>query len=294
MAFLLTWHGTLLCRLRQGGGLVHRPPLPVSDDVEPVVLDLPVEQLQPGFGHHLRATLPELPVNPPGELQRFRLQWAGDQRTVTLQHEAAFLSADPNSDRVTLFRTEAGGMETFLPLSPADLDALRVILASSWLIRSSGGLAERPTTGKLFHLHVGDLAADLRFQMPFDLASWPDRLTLLRDGWRIDQICHVPAADLLRRVRQLRDPRTVRNQRPIIDRVRALPGTDPRVDRPDAAGAGKVPPGGRSGADRGAAVPAERPARLYGGALLHSGLAGRTAIPADCSMSIPTPCSTAT
>ena len=176
---LLTWHGTLLCRLRQGGGLVHRPPAPVSDDVEPVVLDLPIEQLQPGFGLHLRATLPELPANPPGELQRFRLQWAGDQRTVTLRHEAAFLSADPNSDRVTLFRTEAGGMETFLPLSPVDLDALRLILSSSWLIRSSGVLVERPTTGRLFHLHVGDLAADLRFQLPFDLASWPDRLTLL-------------------------------------------------------------------------------------------------------------------
>ena len=37
-----------------------------ADDVEPVVLDLPIEQLQPGFGHHLRATLPELPVNPSG------------------------------------------------------------------------------------------------------------------------------------------------------------------------------------------------------------------------------------
>ena len=189
MAFLLTWHGTLLCRLRQGGGLVHRPPLPVSDDVEPVVLDLPVERLQPGFGHHLRAALPALPVNPPGEMQRFRLQWAGDRRTVTLQHEAAFLSADPNSDRVTLLKAEPGGMELFLPLSPVDLDALRVILASSWLIRSSGVLTERSTTGKLFHLHIGDLAADLRFQMPFDLTSWPDRLTLLRDGWRIDQAC---------------------------------------------------------------------------------------------------------
>ena len=49
--------------------------------------------------------------------------------------------------------------------------------------------SERSTTGKLFHLHVGDLAVDLRYQMPFDLANWPNRLTLLRDGWRIDQIC---------------------------------------------------------------------------------------------------------
>ena len=74
-------------------------------------------------------------------------------------------------------------------MSQADLDALRGIVTSSWLTRSSGYLTERPTTGELFHLHVGDLSADLRFQLPFDLANWPDRLTLLRDGWRIDQIC---------------------------------------------------------------------------------------------------------
>jgi hypothetical protein len=43
--------------------------------------------------------------------------------------------------------------------------------------------------GQPFHLLVGELEADLRFQLPFDRATWPDRLTLLRDGWRIDQIC---------------------------------------------------------------------------------------------------------
>jgi hypothetical protein len=189
MAFLLTWHGTLLCRHRQSGALVHRPPSPASDDVVPVALDLPMEQLQPGFGHHLHATLPQLPANPPGELQRFRLQWAGDQRTITLQHDEAFLSAEPNGDQVTLVKAAAGGWQTFLPMSQIDLDVLRTIMTSAWLTRSSGALAERPATGALFHLHVGDLSVDLRFQLPFDLANWPDRLTLLRDGWRIDQIC---------------------------------------------------------------------------------------------------------
>ena len=33
-------------------------------------------------------------------------------------------------------------METFLPVSPVDLDVLRAILTSSWLIRSSGVLAD--------------------------------------------------------------------------------------------------------------------------------------------------------
>jgi hypothetical protein len=189
MAFLLTWHGTLLCKHRPSGALVHRPLSPTSDDVEPVVLDLPTEQLQLTFGHHLRELLPELPPNAPGELQRFRLQWAGDQRTIFLQHEDAFLSADPGGDRVSMFNAPPGGWQTFLPVSPADLDALRSIVTSSWLTRSSGVLTEHPTTGELFHLHVGDLSADRRFQLPFDLANWPERLTLLRDGWRFDQIC---------------------------------------------------------------------------------------------------------
>jgi hypothetical protein len=87
MAFLLTWHGTLLCRHRPSGTLVHRPLLPAADDAEPVVLDMPIEQLQPGFGHHLRASPPELPPNPAGGLQRFRMQWNTDQRTIMLAHE---------------------------------------------------------------------------------------------------------------------------------------------------------------------------------------------------------------
>lgn len=189
MAFLLTWHGTLLCRHRQRGDLVHRPLPVVADDAEPVVLDLPIELLQPGFSHHLCAALPELPNNPPGELREFRMQWGGDQRTISLQRDAAFLSAEPDGDRVTLFRTLVGGWESFLPLSQTDLDVVCAILASPWLVRSSGVLAERHTMSNPFHLQVGDAAADLRFQLPFDLANWPRRLTLLRDGWRIDQLC---------------------------------------------------------------------------------------------------------
>jgi hypothetical protein len=189
MAFLLTWHGTLLCRRRQGGVLVHCPLANISDDVEPVVLDLPIEQLRADFGHHVRATMPELPSHPPGSLQRFRLQRSADQQTITLGYETAFLSAELEGDRVTLVRTEARDWESFLPVSEVDLDALRQILASSWLIRSSGALIERPTTWRFFNLQLGELMIDLRHQMPFDLASWPHRLTLLRDGWRIEQIC---------------------------------------------------------------------------------------------------------
>ena len=189
MAFLLTWHGTLLYRHRQSGALVHRPLLPVADDYEPLALDVPMEQLQPAFGRYVLDAAPELPQHPAGALQQFQLRRGGEGLTLVLQHDGAFLSANPQGEQVTLFRGEPTGWQSFLPLSAADLDALRTILTSAWLTRSSGVLTERPVLGDLFHLHIGDLAADLRFQLPLELAGWPHRLTLLRDGWRIDQVC---------------------------------------------------------------------------------------------------------
>jgi len=189
MAFLLTWHGTLLCRQRQSGALVHRPLLPAAqDDVEPIALNVPIELLQPSFSNHLRAAQPELPANPPGELQRFQLAWSDDCRTVILKAGSSLLSAEPHGDRTDLFRTEARGWENFLPLSAIDLATLRTLLGASWLIGSSGALVERPEIGQYFLLRLGETQIDLRYQLPFDLANWPFRLTVLQDGWRIERI----------------------------------------------------------------------------------------------------------
>src|SRR5690242_18331968 len=116
MAFLLTWHGTLLCRHRHSGALIHRPLLPaVQDDAEPVTLDVAIHLLQPGFSDHVRAAQPKLPVTPPGELRQFQLHWGDDQRTVTLSDGSALLSAEPHGDRTEIFRTEAHGWENFCP-----------------------------------------------------------------------------------------------------------------------------------------------------------------------------------
>jgi hypothetical protein len=37
-------------------------------------------------------------------------------------------------------------------------------------------------------LRIGSLALDLRWNVPLDLSEFPHRLTVLRDGWRIDRI----------------------------------------------------------------------------------------------------------
>ena len=53
-----------------------------------------------------------------------------DQRTITLRHDDAFLSAEPNGDRVSLVQgARPGGWETFLPLSPRPISTP---CAASW------------------------------------------------------------------------------------------------------------------------------------------------------------------
>ena len=190
MAYLLTWHGTLVCRLRPSGVVVHRPLTSSFDDVEPVTVDLPADQLHIDLAHHLRAELPTLPPHPPGVLESFGMGWSRDQRTLQFQRDGAFLSADRNTDQVTLSKVEPRDWESFLPLEPRDFEVLRQMLHTSWLHRSSGTLISRPTLDAGFNLSVGELVADLRYQLPFDLSEWPHRLTLLREGWRIDQVCH--------------------------------------------------------------------------------------------------------
>jgi hypothetical protein len=189
MVFLLTWHGTLLCRRRQDGALVHRPLTDRSEDAAPVELDMPIERLRAEFSHHLRAVLPELPDHAPGALQRFHMRWAADQRTLNFYHGNVFLSAALSTGLVEALAPKAEDWEAFLPVSQAVLDALRELLGSSWLVRSTGALVERPAMWRFFNLLLGDIAVDLRYQLPLDLANWPHRLTLLRDGWRIEQLC---------------------------------------------------------------------------------------------------------
>jgi hypothetical protein len=52
-----------------------------------------------------------------------------------------------------------------------------------------GARVERPAMLRFFSLLLGDVAVDLGYQMPLDPANWPHRLTLLRQGWRIEPIC---------------------------------------------------------------------------------------------------------
>ena len=73
-------------------------------------------------------------------------------------------------------------------LAPADLDALRAILTSTWLIRSSGAWSN---ARRLATFHPAGRRAGRRPSLSGAVRSrtLAGRLTLLRDGWRIEQIC---------------------------------------------------------------------------------------------------------
>jgi hypothetical protein len=192
LTYFLTFQGTLLCAAVDAGvlTLVQRPVDGEGNDAQPVAVDLPVEQLRPGFDQFLTNTQPVLnrtiAFSPFGTVHLGR---AKDQRCVTLTWQGHLLAAFADGRIVT--GADLPDWEGFLPISSAELEMLRQILANDWIIRSSGALV--PSNGvALAHwytLRLGDLKFDLRDQLPFDAAHWPFRLTVLQDGWRIEQLC---------------------------------------------------------------------------------------------------------
>ncbi len=85
----------------------------------------------------------------------------------------------------------AGDWEGFMPVSQTEFGVLLAIFHTNWPVRSTGQyVPASDVIMKPFHeLHIGPLGVDLRWQLPLELSQWPNRLTLLRDGWRIQQIC---------------------------------------------------------------------------------------------------------
>jgi hypothetical protein len=190
MTVLITWQGSVLCRHRTNSSLVQRGIASGFEDADPIDPGVPFEALEVSFTAHLRADANIDITLPTGPLRGWRVTRARDGRTLNLSHDGLFLSAVYQSDAVEPV-AEAGRWEGFLPLSQADFAALRQVLATDWLVRSSGGLvpAGEVAVAPIHSLNFGVHPFDLRFQVPFDLSEWPNRLTLLRDGWRIEQLC---------------------------------------------------------------------------------------------------------
>ncbi len=188
-SYLLSDHGTLICRDRRTGRVCQQPLHWPADHIVPMTIDLDVTR---GRDDPARLLAPsEAPLGVPmsgGDLAGFTAQLSDDRSHVTLARGTLFMSAEYDSDRVTLDRTEAHDWERFVLLSAADLAGLRMVLANDWVRRGTLELVKRSAVA-LSQNHIlrfGGLDFLLRHQLPLQGAPTPFRLTLLREGWRIE------------------------------------------------------------------------------------------------------------
>ena len=191
MTFLLTSHGTLICRDRDSGMLVHRPLAAAMAAAETLDIGDLTSVLQVGMSHFLRDAEGFLRVAlNKGPLAGWSLTRSDDRRTLLAGRSGRYLIA--LADREVLQEVEdpydIGAW--FLPLSADDLAVLSHLCRDRWLVPSAGD-AMRPATGVLqgpFALRIGAMEVDLRWNLPFDRSEFPHRLILLREGWLIEPI----------------------------------------------------------------------------------------------------------
>jgi hypothetical protein len=184
VTFLLTYHGTLLCR--NGARLVHRS----ADNragVSAIRLDLPWERIRSDFDRNLRADPAEIRSAVPfGDLAGFTLHVEPDRRSVLLSRDDHYLSAQPNGTTL-IDREQASGWERFVPVQLEELDLLLSLRTHDWVLST----ADDKIPARLVRLaeHHGlwfdKQHFDLRYQLPFLGEQDGRRVTLLRDGWRI-------------------------------------------------------------------------------------------------------------
>ncbi|MCB8882733.1 hypothetical protein ACELLULO517_20985 [Acidisoma cellulosilytica] len=184
MTFLLTYHGTLLCR--DGAKLVHRS-VDNRAGVSPVRLDLPWERVRSDFDRNLRAKPAEIRSTVPfGDLAGFTLHIEPDRRSVLLSQGDRYLSAQLNGSMLT-DREQAAGWERFVPVQMEELDRLLSLRAHDWVLStSSRRIPARSVRLSTQHgLWFDEHHFDLRYQLPLLGEHEGRQLTLLRDSWRI-------------------------------------------------------------------------------------------------------------
>jgi hypothetical protein len=191
MSRLLSSHGTLLCRDRKTGALLHRKLTASLDDIDALEIDDASRMLGPNFGHYMRDDVSALRLElKHGFLAGWTITRSPDQRSLALSRNGHWLMAVADTEAAIL--TADGTLEAarFLPIDQPDLAVLSDMVTGRWLVQSADA-STPPHSGTLmsgFRLSVGPLVIDLRWTLPFDRSEWPHRLPILRDGWRIDKL----------------------------------------------------------------------------------------------------------
>ena len=143
---LLTSHGTMLCS--GPDGLYHVPLDAVTSADTPVMLDM-FESTRVGrYERFLTRTntpliFSSLPGFPPG----CEILLGPDRRTVTLQQNGRFYSAEPMNRPLAHDRSAAGLWETFLFVTEEDFAGIKHLFAHDWVVASSRQLARSALEG---------------------------------------------------------------------------------------------------------------------------------------------------
>ena len=170
--------------------LVHRPLTGPFDDAEILDIANHGQPLSVDLGAFLRDEVDDLRFElPDGLLAGWTFTRAPDHRSVIIARNGQYLTALASHEAVNLSGDVSIPEACFLPLTTPDLTALQELVSSRWLVKSDQAAPPAPAVvGMDFALRIGSLTVDLRWNLPFDLSDFPNRLVMLRDGWRIDQV----------------------------------------------------------------------------------------------------------
>ncbi len=192
MTYLLSGLGTLLCQTRDSGALVHRPLTAALDDVDLLDIGDLTDTLLVGQHNFLRDDAESLHCTlATGPLAGWTaIRSPEDRRSLILTRDGTRLRTSPHADAILLAQQDRWPESRFLPLSPADLAVLRGLLAASWVLGTTApGLGPQPASIEPgFRVRIGPLDIDLRWNLPFETAEWPHRLTVSRDVWKIERL----------------------------------------------------------------------------------------------------------
>ena len=191
MTYLLTGLGTLVCRTRDTGALVHRPLTSTLDGVDVLDIGNLTNALQVGLSHFLRDDAEALGLSLiDGPLAGWTIARTEDRRSIHLIRHGQCLLASAETGLCQLAGSDVWPATRYLPMDPADLTILRGLVDGQWLLESAGEATcpEAATLHPGFELRIGTREIDLRWNLPFDRTAWPHRLTVSWDVWKIDRL----------------------------------------------------------------------------------------------------------
>ena len=187
MIYFLTTHGTLLTR-GDGDTVEHTPLRDVPDISRLFGLDIPVASLRQDYPEWLqRQAKPPVPFETAFGAGRLHVDAAC---LVQIERDGQFLSAGGQGG-ATSWVVAADRWESFLPLSDADLGRIVALFSGVWIVRSTRAIVRGGNVDLIpgYVLRFGPLDIPLPRNLPLDAGRWPFRVTVLVEGWRIEELC---------------------------------------------------------------------------------------------------------